>query len=88
MGENRQRDGGRGGSCYWAAATLWVNISAERTCACAFAIADFIINPARVGTQTHIDLMDLFRLPPCPDWEPMAMRTKKATVNSAKRLMG
>ena len=69
--------------CYWAT----VNSSPDR--ACVFTIADFRINFARVGTQTH---MDLSELPPCRDWdwdwEPMATRTNRATVNRAKRLMG
>jgi hypothetical protein len=66
-------------SCYWAT----VNSSADR--ACVFTIADFRINFARVGTQTH---MDLSELPPCGDWEPMATMTNRATMNRAKRLMG
>jgi len=45
-------------SGYWVA----VNSSADR--ACVFTIADFRINFARVGTQTH---MDLSELPPCRD---------------------
>jgi hypothetical protein len=66
-------------SCYWAT----VNSSAD--CACVFTIADFRINFARVGTQTH---MDFSELPPCRDWEPMPTMTNRATVNRAKRLMG
>ena len=64
--------------CYWPT----VNSSADRACVCT--IADFRINFARVGTQTH---MDLSELPPYRDWEPMATRTNRATVNRAKRLM-
>jgi hypothetical protein len=66
-------------SSYWAE----VNSSADR--ACVFTMADFRINFARVGTQTH---MDLSELPRYRDWEPMVMRTNNATVNRAKRLMG
>jgi hypothetical protein len=66
-------------SCYWAP----VNSSADRTCV--FTIADFSINFARAGTQTH---MDLGELPSCRDWEPMATMTNRATENRAKRLMG
>jgi hypothetical protein len=77
--ENWQRDGGRAGSCYW----VTVNSSADR--ACVLAIADFRINPARVGMQTH---MDLFGPPPCRGWEPMATMMIKAVAKRAKRLMG
>jgi hypothetical protein len=66
-------------SCYWAT----VNSSADR--ACVFTIADFSINFARAGTQTH---MDLSELPRYLDWEPIVMRTNSAIVNRAKRLMG
>ena len=66
-------------SCYWAT----VKSCADRACVCT--IADFRINFARVGTQTH---MDLSELPLCRDWEPMATMTNRATVNRAKRLMG
>jgi hypothetical protein len=38
--------------------------------------------------QTHMDLMDLFRLPPCWCWEPIDTTTIKATATRAKRLMG
>ena len=79
----RARDCGRVDCYYW----LEANNSADR--ACVFAIADFIINPARAGMQTHMDFMDdLFRPPPCPCWEPMATTTIKATAKRAKRLMG
>jgi len=88
MCKNRQRDGGRPGSSYWAAVALEGNSSADRTCACVLAIADFTINPARAGMQTHMELMDPLRLPPCRGWEPMATMVNKATVKRARRLMG
>jgi hypothetical protein len=73
---------------YSETAALKVCSSADRSCACVFATADFIINPARVGMQTHMSFMDLLRLLPCPGWAPMATRANKATVKRAKRLMG
>jgi len=43
-------------ACYsMADAALEVNRSAAWTFACVFAIADFMINPARAGMQTHMD---------------------------------
>jgi hypothetical protein len=86
--ENWQRDGGRAGSSYWLTVALEVCSSADRACACVLAIADFMINAARAGMQTHMDLMDLFRPPTCRGWEPMATRMNKETVKRAKRLMG
>jgi hypothetical protein len=85
MGKNWQRDGGRACSCYWVAVALWVNSFTDRTSACVFAIADFMINPARAGTQTHMDLSEASTR---RGWEPMATRTSKETVNRARRLMG
>ena len=52
------------------------------------AIADFMISPARAGMHTHIDSMDLVRLPACRFSEPIATTTIKATATRAKRLMG
>ena len=75
----RAKDCSRAGSCYW----LTVSSSADR--ARVFAIADFMINPARAGMQTH---MDLFGPPLCRAWEPMATIMIKATAKRAKRLMG
>jgi hypothetical protein len=49
------RGTGYAGSCYWVTAALDVDSSTDRTRACVFAIADFTSNPARVGTQTHMD---------------------------------
>src|SRR5258708_5611674 len=70
-------------SCYWPT----VSSCADRVCVCT--IADFSINFARAGTQTH---MDLSELPLCRDWdwdkEPMVTMENRATVNRAKRLMG
>jgi hypothetical protein len=53
---NWQRNRGRAGSCYLVTAALKVNGSVDR--ACVLAIADFMINPARAGTQTHMDLIE------------------------------
>ena len=38
---------------YWLAVALEANSSVDR--ACVFATADFMINPARDGMQTHMD---------------------------------
>jgi hypothetical protein len=70
--------------CYLATVAMLVNSCVER--ACVFAIADFIMSPARAGMQTHIDL--LLRLAPCRGWEPMATMTTKAATKRAKRRMG
>jgi hypothetical protein len=83
MCKNWQRDGGRAGSCYWETVALRVNSPVDR--ACVLAIADFRINPARVGMQTQ---MDLFRPQPRRGWEPMATRMIKAATKRAKRRMG
>jgi len=81
MCKNWQRDGGRAGSCYWETVALRVNSSVDR--ARVLAIADFRINPARVGMQTHMDLFG-----PRQGWEPMAMMMIKAATKRAKRRMG
>lgn len=47
--------GSRAGSCYWVTVAL-TNSSVDR--ACVLAIADFTINPALAGTQTHMDLIE------------------------------
>ncbi len=85
MYKNRPRDGGRAGSCYWVTVALDVDSSTDPNRACVFAIADFTINPARLGTQTHMDLIDsaLYR-----DCEPMATMANNETVKSVRRLMG
>jgi len=67
---------------YW----LTADRSVDR--ACVFAIADFMINPARAGMQTHMDSMDFFRLPPSWFSEPIAATTTKATATRANRFMG
>src|SRR5258705_12578737 len=64
-----------------------VNSSADRAFVCT--IADFRINFARVGTQTHMDSSELLLYRDWePDWAPIATRTNRATVNRAKRFMG
>ena len=48
--------GGRADSCYWVTVVLAVNGFVDR--ACVLASADFMISPARAGTQTHMDLSE------------------------------
>jgi hypothetical protein len=77
---------GRADSRYSLTVALTVCSAADRACACALVIADFMINAARVGMQTHMELCETAL---CRGWEePMATRTIKATVKRAKRLMG
>jgi hypothetical protein len=71
--------------CYWLAVAFKANNSADF--ACVFAIADFAINPARAGMQTHISFMDLLRRTPW-DWEPMATTAIRVAVKRARRLVG
>jgi len=66
----------------------WLTADSCAVRACVLAIADFMINPARAGTQTHMALMDLLRLPPCWFSEPRAAITTKATATRANRFMG
>ena len=68
---------------YW----LTANNCADR--ARVFAIADFMINPARAGTQAHMEFSDeRFKVPLCRFSEPTATIAIKTTAKRAKRLMG
>jgi hypothetical protein len=55
MNNNRQGHAGRPGPCYCLTGALEADSSTGRTRARVFAIADFTNNPARLGTQTHMD---------------------------------
>jgi hypothetical protein len=48
-------------------------------------MADFTSNPARLGTQTHMDFIDFALNRGC---EPMATMINNETVKRARRLMG
>ena len=47
----------RADSFYWVTVALAVNGFVDR--ACVLASADFMISPARAGTQTHMDLIEV-----------------------------
>ena len=80
---NLARNGGRSDSCYRVTIALAISRSVDR--ACVLAIADFTINLARAGTQTHMDLIEALLDGVC---EPMPMITMKAAAKRTKRLMG
>lgn len=72
---------------YWA--TVALTATCRLDCACAFAVADLVmdfrINAARAGTQTHIDFIELLM---GHGWEPMPTMTIRTAVKIAKRRMG